>query len=130
MLKRPPARLSSKDFDKLTLCLNLTLSDQDGEALAAIRGANRILERYNLTWERVWYDIENRMYDEVVSRIPTVPEALAELLTLLKPSSFRTLISGFQKRWDDRGDLTERQREVVLDAYERHHLHLKRKTNG
>jgi hypothetical protein len=81
MLKRPPARLSQTDFDKLTLCLNLTQSDQEGEALAAIRGANRILDRYNLTWERVWYDIENRMYDEVVSRIPTVPEALAELLT-------------------------------------------------
>jgi hypothetical protein len=128
MLKRPAARLSQTDFDRLTLCLNLTQSDQDGEVLAAIRGANRILERNKLTWESVWEDIEHRMYDMVVDTMPTVPEAIAALLAKLKPGhKFRGIIESFQKRWDQQGTLSQKQRDVLLNSLELNNMYLRRK---
>jgi len=41
-------------LEKLIKILNLTTSDSDGEALNAIRMANAILAKKDLTWEQVF----------------------------------------------------------------------------
>lgn len=38
-------------IDRLIKCLKMTTSDQDGEALAAIRMASKIMKEMNLTWD-------------------------------------------------------------------------------
>jgi hypothetical protein len=122
MLKKPPAKLSGKDFDKITRCLNLTNSDHDGEALAAIRGANRILTSCGLSWENIWEEMER----EVEERQPTIGEALRLLLDVLEPGSFRKMITSIADYWVQRHALSEKQRKVVMDAYERHQPYIKR----
>lgn len=41
------------DFHRLKKLMALTISDFDPEALLALRAANAILIKYELTWERV-----------------------------------------------------------------------------
>lgn len=43
----------SVDIEKLTKLLNLTQSDSDGEALAAMRKANSVLKASNKLWDSV-----------------------------------------------------------------------------
>jgi len=42
--------VTKEEKEKLVKLLNLTTSDSDGEALNAIRAANRILKKYDLTF--------------------------------------------------------------------------------
>ena len=42
--------MTKEEKEKLVKLLNLTTSDSDGEALNAIRAANRILKKYDLTF--------------------------------------------------------------------------------
>lgn len=43
--------VSSKDFDKIKTMMQITMSANDHEALAALRLVNRMLERYELRWD-------------------------------------------------------------------------------
>jgi hypothetical protein len=43
--------VEEKDFKRLVLCLQLSTSNIDGEALNAVRSANRILEKNGLRWD-------------------------------------------------------------------------------
>jgi hypothetical protein len=43
--------LNEKDRSLLIKILNLTTSDKDGEAMNAIRAANNLLKRNNMSWE-------------------------------------------------------------------------------
>ena len=45
--------MDDKTRDKLLKCLALTTSDSDGEALAAIRMANRLRAKLGLSWEQL-----------------------------------------------------------------------------
>lgn len=48
--------LTSEDFERLTKLLNLTQSDNDNEALAAVRQANKLLKNKNLSWPLLFKD--------------------------------------------------------------------------
>jgi hypothetical protein len=68
------------------------------------------------------------MYDMVVDTMPTVPEAIAALLAKLKPGhKFRGIIESFQKRWDQQGTLSQKQRDVLLNSLELNTMYLPRK---
>lgn len=113
--------LPDDEFERLIRCLNLTASNIDGEAFAAIRGANRVLDAHELTWEKVWPEIVERLRDEVraeeENKCVSVPHALNELLTVLKPGTYRDLFESFSRQWREKGTLTERQREVLVKAW-------------
>ena len=49
----------------------------------------------------------------VIENNPTVPDALNELLRMIKPGRFREAILSNQKIWAERGVLTEKQRKIV-----------------
>lgn len=54
------------DKTKLVKLLNLTASDQDGEALAAVRIATKIIKEAGLTWEQIISgDLKNYKTTEV-----------------------------------------------------------------
>jgi hypothetical protein len=68
------------------------------------------------------------MYAIVVDTIPTVSEAISALLAKLKPGNkFRGVIESFQKRWDQQGTLSQKQRDVLLNAFELNNIYLRRK---
>lgn len=45
--------LRQKNINMMIRCLQITQSDNDGEALAALRKANMFRERLGLTWDQV-----------------------------------------------------------------------------
>lgn len=47
------AQITLAELDLIKRIMGLTFSNQDGEALAAIRKANGILKKYNLTWQEI-----------------------------------------------------------------------------
>lgn len=54
--------MNQQDTDKLVKFLNLTQSDNDHEALAAIRKANEILKKNGITWDDFNKPKGNRVY--------------------------------------------------------------------
>src|SRR5436190_18709855 len=107
---------TTDELRKFTSCLNLTTSSTDGEALAAVRAANRMLARYGMTWASFWYDCENQLRRELMEKQPTIDDAFAEILKVLKPGGFRDFIVSLKRRWEDTGTLSEKQREVIRNA--------------
>jgi hypothetical protein len=98
-------------------------SNHDGESLGAGRGAARILAKHDLTWGAVLHEMEARIRKEILAHRPTVSEALAELLRVLKPSDFRNLIVQFATRWNQTGALSEKQRQVIRNAMAKNSIH-------
>ena len=45
--------MDAKEFDRLVLCMQLTTSDNDNEALSAVRRANAILARHKTRWDEL-----------------------------------------------------------------------------
>ena len=115
------------DLDKIILCLNLFRSDKDHEVLSAVRGVNRIMERLNLTWDQVFAGIVENIKEELVSDKPaemTIDDALAKLLKVIKPGSFRNLILDYKAQWASNGRLSEKQRGVIFNALKKHEIYL------
>jgi hypothetical protein len=111
------------DLEKIILCLNLFRSDKDHEVLSAVRGVNRIMDRLDLTWSKVFVAIIENVREEFVSERPketTIDGALAQLLEVIKPGSFRNLILDLQAQWVSKGRLSDKQREVILKALKTH----------
>ncbi len=48
------------DFDRLLKLLNLTRSDNDHEALLAIRQANKLMDDHNLSWDNCMMEVTPR----------------------------------------------------------------------
>ena len=115
------------DLEKIVLCLNLFRSDKDHEVLGAVRGVNRIMERLNLTWNKVFGEIIERTKQELKSQqpdAPTIDEALSQLLSVLKPGSFRDMILDFQAQWLCKGRLSDKQRAVLWKSVRSYGIHL------
>lgn len=119
-----------KRFETFIKLMNLTTSDQDGEALVALRKANAVLMESNINWEQLLRSKvsvkdagQNQttykgrqftntaeidaMFDALFKKIPTT-------------SSFRTgFLDDVHKWWEEKGFLTEKQYNAVLKSYER-----------
>jgi hypothetical protein len=115
------------DLEKIILCLNLCRSDKDHEVLAAVRGVNRIMARLDLTWSKVFAEIIERTKHELKSQKPTeltIDDALARLLKVLKPGSFRDLILDYKAQWLSKGRLSDKQRDVIWKSLKTHGIAL------
>jgi hypothetical protein len=116
--------MTTNDLRRFVACLNLTQSDKEGEALAAMRAPNGFLTKYGLTWPSMWYDVESQLRRELMESQPTIGQAFDEILKVLKPGDFRAFIVELTHRWIDTGSLTERQREVLRNTLIRNNIHL------
>lgn len=115
------------DFRKLKAAMVLTASSNDGEALAAIRAANRILEASGLTWEGVFartVTVISEMSGHVVGAVGDGEEdeldsLLEEALRRARPDTdFYAMLLDFQARRERGLPLSERQLAVVRRAAE------------
>lgn len=113
------------DFNKLQKLMAMTASDNDGEALNALRAANAILKKYDITWERVFKRLVTVEIEEAPSEPPSSAArdiALeAALDKALKSSSggFRDFLLSLQAQWHEKGWLSPAQREAVFKAARR-----------
>jgi hypothetical protein len=115
------------DLDKIVLCLNLFRSDKDHEVLAAVRGVNRVMDRLDLTWDKVFVAIVENIKEELKAQHHAeikIDDALAQLLKVIKPGSFRNLISDYKVQWVSKGRLSDKQREVILNSLKKHGIYL------
>lgn len=130
------------DFRQLSKLMGLTISENDAEALSAIRKANAILKRYNYTWADAFaklvkvdsgvpdvedgsHTIPNDDYEprratrpsQVSGGDPELDEQFEIVMAYKKFSSrFKDLLDDFYSQYQERGSLSPRQREILRDA--------------
>lgn len=110
------------DFTKLKGLMALSNSDNDHEALGAIRAANRLLVTNALTWEMV-FSRTVKVVNEVEADANDPDDELTDMFDkalLGAQGSFRDTILDIQSKYQTSGYLSPRQRQVVEDAAERY----------
>lgn len=109
-----------KDLSALRGCMARTVSENDPEALAAIRAANRILLRNGYTWEHFF-----KRTVTIVNAVEPAEEAAADeeledafriALDDARPGSYRDTLLSIQAQFERVGSITTRQRAFVMDA--------------
>lgn len=129
-----------KDFNLLKKFMAMTTSENDNEALQALRRANAVLLQYQRTWvqvlDRVIHvdaAVEEDPETEASSEparpgarpsqpsdyVARVNAAISAVLDDARPGSFRDLILDFQAQWEDKHFLSERQHETLFRALDR-----------
>lgn len=122
------------DLDKFVKILKLTTSPVDGEALAAVRKANEILKRENFEWEHfVLGKIHHKSgpgeerpfspkYSDEIIRPDQIADALSLLLSRVDGLGQKTvsMLYSFKSQFDKRGNLSDRQKEVLLKILREH----------
>lgn len=116
------------DFVKLKKLMAATASTSDGEALNALRAANKMLVANNLDWPRVldrvchvMPDVESAPEDASHRRDPeedSVKERVEAAFEVVgvPDGTFGEMILSFRRQWDERGTLSPKQRQVLFDA--------------
>lgn len=130
------ARASLLDRERIAKLLNQTRSDNDHEALLAIRLANRELDKTRAGWDSVFshgstsrVDIDaayargcaDTLRDMQAKRTTyqttTVGEMLKVVLESIHDGSGRDFIKSLDEQFKRRGSLTQRQREALEKFY-------------
>ncbi len=126
--------LSIRNFNVLKAAMARTASDNDAEALASIRAANKILMSHGYTWSMVFQRLVRVVQELEIDGEPEyddgthhghlhndgeLSDAFRTALDDARPGSFRDTLLSIQAQYEDTGRLTERQREVVMDAARR-----------
>lgn len=118
-------------FDQLIKLMMLTTSDNDPEALSALRKANALIASSNMNWEellkaKVKWPTESQ--EEALRAAPNVygfhktsPEidAMFEKLDRTVRSNFREFVDDVYTYYQANGGLTARQYQAIRKAYER-----------
>lgn len=113
------------DFQRLKKLMGLTFSEADGEALNALRAANRLLVAERLTWERVLDRTVQVGADvEPAETAPTdglSAEVDAAFETVLDTAggSFRTFVLDLHEQWTRHHHLSPNQLAALFRARDR-----------
>ncbi len=117
-----------KDFNQLKKIMDRTLSENDHEALASLRAANKIIEKSGVTWGRffdraVRIDVEQDPERPVANNAKVVPDAH----TLKVNTAFETIekydsrryesafIQSLLEQWSSRAWLSEDQLDRLFE---------------
>jgi hypothetical protein len=121
--------MNLRDFAALKKCMRRTTSDNDPEALASIRAANRLLAASGVTWDDVFartiavlwpVEVMNGSDGEAaLAPDDDLDALLGAALTNVAHGSFRDTILDIERFYRTHGHLTERQRGVVERAARR-----------
>lgn len=116
-----------KDYHRLQKLMMSTTSDNDHEALQAIRSANAILKHYAIDWNRVF----SRTV-QVVDEVEEAPRDLAavraeEIETAFgivegadsTAGDFASFIASLREQWDRSGHLSAAQEEALFKSAKR-----------
>jgi hypothetical protein len=103
------------DMAMLSKLMAVTTSDKDGEALNAVRMANRILAKYQTTWPEVLREAGPGPVPDP-SLDPELDAAFSEVLSNLRPGSFATTMNGIHAQWKKDRWISPNQRRTVMNA--------------
>lgn len=113
------------DFRRFKGMMERTTSDNDHEALASMRAANRLLVREGLTWTRVLdRSVSINLPFETAADAHGEPdrdemEALFEQAMEGANGEFRDVLESIHEQWERKHWLSPKQRQVVEDAARR-----------
>jgi hypothetical protein len=110
------------DLDKLAKLLNLTMSDNDHEALLAVRKANLILIKLNIHWDQVFrltIEPEPKMKQCSKEEKEIILKIFDNLIPILSGSSLE-FVSSLLVYFNEYGNLTKKQGETLVKIYKRH----------
>lgn len=95
--------MSLKEFQRLKKLMASTMSDNDGESLAAIRAANKLLTGNGLSWERVFARtvtvISEMTGNPIASSSKTDEELMFEEALDGTDGTFRQTLLDIYERW-------------------------------
>jgi len=128
-------QISLADLTQLRKLMGMTGSDADGEALNALRMANRLLKKSDLTWSDVLdrcisvttvnggYQAQGASGDDGFDEErnegnldDTIQNAFDELRGVSMSASFRAFVDDVERKWNQTGYLTPGQRAPILKA--------------
>lgn len=121
--------MTATEFEKFIKLMMMTTSDQDHEALVALRKANSYLASMNRNWEEI---LRGKVIIKGgVNQEPPSPyvqhtdereiDGMFEVLMRTVPmrSSFRDFVEDVHQYWEKRGYLTDAQYKALKRAMER-----------
>jgi hypothetical protein len=85
------------------------------------------MDRLDSTWDKVFVAIAENIKEELKPQHHTeitIDDALARLLRVIKPGSFRDLILDYKAQWVSKGRLSDKQWEVILNSLKKHGIYL------
>lgn len=110
------------NIPKLIKLMAMTTSDRDGEALNAVRLANRMLAHEHLTWEDVFKRFAEKAPKPAPKpRVKTASVGIEEMLVLCKAKvrgDPREFIESLDAFFSDNGYLTRKQEGALKKFYE------------
>lgn len=115
------------EFNKLKNLMMLTTSDNDHEALAALRKANSILKTNGYDWNatfgrlvKVQDEIEAAPQDRTAKDIDAqINEAFDTIEATDPKGGFADFIASLHEQWADKHYLTPAQKEALFKAADR-----------
>jgi hypothetical protein len=118
--------MSVKEFGQLRKAMMLTTSENDNEAVSALRMANTLLKKHSLTWDAVFArlvkvgpEIEDAAaYNGDVDHSSRIKEAL-EVAQRDASGSFKEFLQSIHEQFAQRGRLTAAQVEAVFKSARR-----------
>lgn len=114
-----------KDFERLKKMMERTFSDNDPEALASIRAANRILAAEGLTWDRIFgrtVTVVNEVEEAPSQDIEERPRArreegtsdAASLIAEAEQAQPRSdFVASVKAQFEEKGWISQRQRDAL-----------------
>lgn len=112
-----------KDYDKLRKLMDMTRSPVEAEAHAALRQANRIIEGYGLTWERIFartVTVVNEVEEDPERHDARDPDhdRIDDAFDLLASvrGSFAEFVESLHSQWKSKGYLTANQKAALFKA--------------
>lgn len=120
------------DLDKLKKFMTLTLSENDPEALTAVRMANKLMAANRVTWEelitkQVKYELDfgedaaevhsqDENITEATRRVDEINGYFEKALAMVRPGDFRNFILKLQHEWTTQGWLPDKAIATVKNA--------------
>lgn len=119
------------DRERLIKLMMMTTSGNDGEALVAVRKANKLLYDAKSNWNDFIKSVPaprppprpmgRGIFEEQFRpkyTDPGIPRMIQSLMRDAK-GDFRTVLNSWMQYWEENGYLTKRQYEALLGSYER-----------
>lgn len=107
-------------ISKLSKLLNLTFSNQDNEALSAMRKANEAIQVKGLTWEAVLKGsqvLQSQPQQVQRKQEVTIPEMFETVFQTLTGSRATDFIQSLLRQYTDKGSLSSKQIEALKKFY-------------
>lgn len=108
--------LADRDLQRLSDYLRRTDSDQDGEALTALRFARSLMKSKGIEWDDLIFQ------KKTIKPVATLEEKIAFLISNLPENSRRMeLIESFGNQYHSKGYLSVKQIDLLNKFYEEAH---------